>query len=48
MMGPTFHFIVYLDRKYMVWWKKSSLYLNYWESYDNVIDFMAVISIVLF
>ena len=27
----------------MVWWKKSSLYLNYWESYDNCIVFMAAI-----
>ena len=25
----------------MVWWKKLGLYLNYLESYDNFIDFMA-------
>ena len=35
-------FIVFFDNKN--WWfgERSSLYLNYWESYDNFIDFMAV------
>ena len=37
--GGMVCFIVFFDGLV----KKSSLYLNYWESYDNFIDFVAAI-----
>ena len=36
-------FIVFFDNKNIWFCEKSSLYLNYWESYDNFIDFLAAI-----
>ena len=36
-------FIVFFDNRNIGLVKKSSLYLNHWESYDNCIDFTAAI-----
>ena len=36
-------FIVLFDNKNIWFVKRSSLYLNYWESYNNFFDFMAAI-----
>ena len=41
-------FIVFFDNINIWFGGKSSLYLNYWESYDNFIDFTAVILNVSF
>ena len=38
-------FIVFFDNRNIGLEKKSSLYLNHWESYDNFIDFTAAILI---
>ena len=36
-------FILFLINKNIWFGEKASLYLNYWESYNNFIYFMAVI-----
>ena len=40
--GMVCFIVFFITKKYGLV-KKSSLYLNYWESYDNFIDFMAAI-----